>query len=142
MSKLKKITGMSTVINPLRKKDGIAFRNVLKWKIYMWNRKYTTFLVTCVFSQLAFLAVCDARDENKSSGAANLSSIQNLSRPRRFYSSRSTLQMHTVRLLSTQASVPMSIKKLVCFQCEFSEVSTRHLQKFVSIYYISISRYT
>ena len=48
-SKLKKRKDISTVINPLRKKDGMEFWNALKGKIYAWNRKYTTFLVTRVF---------------------------------------------------------------------------------------------
>ena len=48
----------------------MAFSNALKGKIYMWNRKYTTFLVTRVLVT-CIVNVSDALDKNKSSGAAN-----------------------------------------------------------------------
>ena len=76
----------------------------MQWRFEILSRRKFTSGITStqrswslVFSWLALLAVSNALDENESSGAANLSSIPNLMRPRRFYSSCSTLQMHTIK---------------------------------------------
>ena len=72
-----------------------------------------------------------------------VSSIPNPSRPRRFYPSRLTLQIYTIILLSTQASVFTSIKQLTCFQFEFSVVFNKAIIKVsIDLLYLYISIYT
>ena len=106
----------------------------------MWNRN-TQCSLSLVFPQLALLAVSNTPGENKSSGAASLSSIPNPSQPRRSYSSCSTLQMHTIRLPSTQASV-FTFIKLACFQFEFLIISNKaFIEVSIDLLYIYILIY-
>ena len=91
---------------------------------------------------ITFLVTRVRSDKNKSNGAANLSSIPNPSRPRRFYPSHLTLQIYTILLLSTQASVFTSIKQLTCFQFEFSVVFNKAIIKVsIDLLYLYISIY-
>ena len=87
-----------------------------------------------VFSWLALLAVSNALDENESSGSANLSSIANLMRPR--------FKCTPLRLRSTQESVFAFIKRLACFNFEFSVVSNKaFIEVSIDSLYIYISIY-
>ena len=91
---------------------------------------------------ITFLVTRVRSDKNKSSGAANLSSIPNPSRPRRFYPSHLTLQIYTIILLSTEASVFTSIKQLTCFQFEFPVVFNKAIIKVsIDLLYLYISIY-
>ena len=75
--------------------------------------------------ELALLAVSNALDENKSSSAANLRSIPNHRGLAVFTKPHDASNAHHIRLLSSHADVFTSIKKLACFQFEFSVVSNK-----------------
>ena len=142
MSKLKKITGMSTVINPLRKKRWDSVSKCSQMENLHVEQEIHNVLGFLCFRSLHCQHCVMRQMRIKAAEPRIKAASLYLSRPRRFNSSRSTLQMHAVRLLSTQASVIMSIKKLACFQSEFSVVSNKaFIEVFIDLIYIYISIY-